>query len=99
MRGARPAATAGRRAVVPCAVDAVWLGTRGGLDGIASAGLPVLADLFAQFTSRGGEVWLCGACTKLRGIGEDVVAAGARIVGVAKVIEEVTAGAKTVAFA
>jgi predicted peroxiredoxin len=93
------AATAGQSTVVLCTIDAVWLGTHGGLDGIAFPGLPVLADLYAQFIGNGGEVWLCGACAKPRGIGEEQVAAGARIVGAAKVVEEIVAGAKTVAFA
>ncbi len=93
------AATAGQRAVVLCTIDAVRLGTQGGSDGVASPGLPALADLYAQFVANGGEVWLCGACTKPRGIGEDQVAEGARIIGAAKVVEEVVAGAKTVAFA
>jgi predicted peroxiredoxin len=93
------AATAGQDAVVLCTIEGVWLGTQGGLDGIAAPGLPVLADLYATFIASGGEVWLCGACTKPRGIGEEQVAAGARIVGAAKVVEEVISGAKTVAFA
>lgn len=93
------AAAAGQDSVVLCTVDAVWLGTEGGLDGIASPGLPELADLYQTFIENGGQVWLCGACTKPRGIGEEVVATGARIVGAAMVVEEVVAGASTVAFA
>jgi len=93
------AATAGQGAVVLCTIDAVWLGTEGGAEGIASPGLPVLADLYREFVANGGQVWLCGACTKPRGIGEESVAPGARIVGAAKVVEEIVAGARTVAFA
>ena len=93
------AATAGQDAVVLCTIDAVWLGTEGGTEGIASAGLPVLADLYGEFVANGGQVWLCGACTKPRDIGEERVAAGAKIVGAAKVVEEVVAGARTSAFA
>ena len=48
---------------------------------------------------NGGQLWLCGACTKPRGITEEQVSKGATIVGAAKVVEEVVAGAKTVAFA
>jgi hypothetical protein len=44
-------------------------------------------------------VWLCGACTKPRGIAEEQVVKGATIVGAAKVVEEIVAGAKAVAFA
>jgi len=93
------AATAGQQAVVLCTIDAVWLGTESGTDGIAKPGLPVLADLYREFVKNGGQVWLCGACTKPRGITEVQLAKGATIVGAAKVVEEVVAGARTIAFA
>ena len=72
------AATAGQDAVVLCTIDAVWLGTEGGTDGIAQQGLPVLSDLYAEFVDNGGQVWLCGACTKPRGITEEQVARARR---------------------
>ena len=96
---ANVAAIAGQEALVLCTIDAVWLGTQDGTNGIASEGLPVLADLYTEFIENGGQVWLCGACTKPRGITEDHVAKGATIVGAAKVVEEIVAGAKAVAFA
>ena len=96
---ANVAATAGQDAVVLCTIDAVWLGTEGGTDGIASPGLPALNDLFGEYVENRGQVWLCGACTKPRGIGEEDLAKGAAIVGAAKVVEEVVAGARTIAFA
>jgi predicted peroxiredoxin len=96
---ANVAAMAGQETIVLCTIDAVWLGTEGGTEGIASDGLPVLKDLYQEFVDNGGRVWLCGACTKPRGITEERVAKGATIVGAAKVVEEVVAGAKTIAFA
>lgn len=93
------AAAAGQEAVVLCTIDAVWLGTEGGADGVAQPGLPVLADLYREFVDNGGQVWVCGACAKPRGITEEHLAKGATIVGAAKVVEEVISGAKTVAFA
>lgn len=95
---ANVAATAGQEAIVLCTVDGVWLGTQGGTDGIEFKGMPVLKDLYQEFIDNGGQVWLCGACTKPRDIGEDQLAKGATIVGAAKVIEEVLAGARTIAF-
>ncbi|HNM78713.1 MAG TPA: DsrE family protein [Tepidiformaceae bacterium] len=92
------AATAGQRAVVLCTIDAAWLGIAEKRASVASPGLPPLASLYDEFVANGGEVWLCGACTKPRGIGEDAIDK-ARIVGAAKVVEEVTLGAKTIAFA
>jgi uncharacterized protein len=92
------AATAGQKAVVLCTIDAVWLGTEGGTDGVAYPGLPVLSDLFGEFVENGGTVGLCGACTKprhRRGAFDE----GRRHRGAAKVVEEVVAGARTIAFA
>jgi uncharacterized protein len=96
---ANVAATAGQEAVVLCTIDAVWLGTQDGTDGVASPGLPALTDLYSEFVETGGEVWLCGACAKPRGITEEQLAKGATIVGAAKVVEEIANGAKNVSFA
>ena len=96
---ANVAASAGQDAVVLCTIEAVRLGTNGGTDGVAYEGIPALADVYAEFIDNGGQVWLCGVCTKPRGITEDDCAKGAVIVGAAKVVEEVVAGAKTIAFA
>jgi uncharacterized protein len=93
------AAAAGQEAIVLCTIEAVRLGTEGGTEGVESPGLPALTALYSEFIGNGGTVWLCGACTKPRGITEDMVAKGTVIVGAAKVVEEIVAGAKTVAFA
>jgi predicted peroxiredoxin len=93
------AATAGQEAVVLCTIEAVRLGTKSGTEGIEAAGLPKLCDLVNQFVGNSGKLWLCGACTKPRGITEEHLADGVSIVGAAKVVEEVVAGARTVAFA
>ena len=92
------AATAGQEAVVLCTIEAVRLGCKGGSDGVEANGLPKLRDL-TEFLANQGKVWLCGACAKPRGITQDHLAEGVTIVGAAKVVVEVVAGAKTVAFA
>jgi uncharacterized protein len=92
------AAAAGQESIVLCTIEAVWLGTKDGTDGITQPGLPALDGLYAEFIDNGGQVWLCGACTKPRGITEEHLAKASTIVGAAKVVEEVIAGAKTVAF-
>jgi uncharacterized protein len=93
------AATAGQEAIVLCTIEAVRLGTKNGTEGVEANGLPKLCDLMTQFVANQGKVWLCGACTKPRGITEDQLSDGVTIVGAAKVVEEVVAGARTVAFA
>ena len=40
-----------------CTIDAVWLGTEGGSDGVAYPGLPVLADLYREFVENGGVLY------------------------------------------
>jgi hypothetical protein len=96
---ANVAAASGTDAVIVCTIDAVWLGTQGGTDGVQKEGMPPLATLWEEFVAAGGEVWLCSACTKPRGITEEQCVKGARIVGAAVVVEELTKGAKAVSFA
>jgi predicted peroxiredoxin len=96
---ANVAATAGQEAIVVCTIEAVWLGTKKGRDGIESMDLPPLSKLYSDFITNGGKVWLCGACTKPRGITEEQLAEGSTIVGAAKIVEEIASGAKAIAFA
>ena len=93
------AATAGQEAIVFCTIEAVWLGTKGGTDGIAAKGLDSLTKIYSDFVGKGGKVWLCGACTKPRGITEEQLVNGAAIVGAAKVVEEIALGARATSFA
>jgi predicted peroxiredoxin len=93
------AATAGQRVAVVCTIEAAWLGTKGYADDIHAEGLPPLAQVFGELVDGGGEVWLCNACTKPRGITEADCVPGASIVGAARVVEEIANGAKAVSFA
>ena len=96
---ANTAAIAGQDAVVILTIDAVWLGTQGGTDGVALEGFPELTPLYSEFVDNGGEVWLCGTCAKPRGITEDQLAKGAKITGAANIVEHLVNGAKAVSFA
>ena len=96
---ANVAAASGQEAVVVCTIEAVWFGTPGGTDGVAAHGLPPLTALYEQFVEAGGQVWLCSACTKPRGIDDSKCAKGASIVGAAVIVEEVVNGAKALSFA
>ena len=96
---ANVAATAGIDATVVCTVEAVWLGTKGGAEKVESKGLPALPALLDEFRQNGGKVWLCGACTKPRGITDEHTAAGVTIVGAATIVEAIANGATPIAFA
>lgn len=86
------AAISGKRAVVVCTIDAVWIGTPGVAETIESEGQPPLADLVRQLVTAGGEMWLCSACTSRRGITDDDTIDGATIVGAARIVEALGAG-------
>lgn len=96
---ANVAATAGLDATIVCTVEAVWLGTKGGADGVVKDGFPALATVMEEYRQNGGKVWLCGACAKPRGITEDKLSPGVTIVGAATIVEAIAKGATPVAFA
>jgi uncharacterized protein len=96
---ANTAAMSGQESAVLCTIEGVWLGTRGGTDGLDLEGFAPLSELVADFVANGGEIWLCGVCTRPREIGEAMLIEGAKIVGAARVIEEVVQGAKTITYA
>ena len=96
---ANVAAASGQKAAVVCTVEAVRLGTPGGTDGVAAPSMPPLDELYREFVAAGGEVWLCSACTKPRGITEDALADGATIVGAAFIVEQIVNGARAISMA
>jgi predicted peroxiredoxin len=92
---ANVAATAAQSAAVLLTIEGVRLATQGYADSIAKDGLPPLGELIGQFVANGGEIWACGACTTPRGIGEDDLIPGARIVNAAFIVEQLAGGAAT----
>jgi predicted peroxiredoxin len=92
---ANVAATADQPAAVLLTIEGVRLATKGYADGIAKEGLPALGELIGQYVTNGGEIWACGACTKPRGITEEDLVPGARIVNAAFIVEQLAAGAAT----
>ena len=96
---ANVAATGGQEAIVLCTVDGVWLGTKGGRDGIEAKGLSPLAKIYSDFIANGGKVWGRGAFTEPRAVTEEQLAEGATVVGAGKIVEEIAAGARAISFA
>jgi len=96
---ANVAAISGKEAYVLLTIDGAWLATTGYADDIHYEGMQALRPLMEEFLDNGGGIWACGACTKPRGITEDDLVKGARIVGAAMVVEEIANGAQAVPFA
>ncbi len=100
VRSDRPEAREGipSRAIVLLTIEGVWLATRGYADDIHKEGFQPLRDIMDSFVSNGGEIWACGACTKPRGITEEHLIPGAKIVTAATVVEAMARGAATLGF-
>ena len=92
------AASADQRAIVLLTIEGVWLATKGYADDIRKEGFQPLREIMDSFLTNGGEIWACGACTKPRGITEEQLIPGAKIVTAAMVVEAMVKGAATLGF-
>jgi len=92
------AASADQPAIVLLTIEGVWVATKGYADGIHKEGFPPLKEIVESFVANGGQIWACGACTKPRGITNEHLIAGARIVTAAMVVEAMANGASTLGF-
>jgi uncharacterized protein len=92
------AVTADQEAVVLLTIDGVWLATRGYADPIHYEGFQPLAEVMQSFVANGGHIWACGACAKPRGITEQDMVEGARIVTAANAVEYLASGAASLDF-
>jgi predicted peroxiredoxin len=89
---ANVAASADQEAIVLLTIEGVWLATKGYAEGVHHEGMQPLSEVLASLLASGGKVWACGACTKPRGITEDDLIDGARIVSAADVVAELADG-------
>ena len=89
---ANVAASADQEAIVLLTIEGVWLATKGYADGIHHEGMPPLREVIASLLEGGGQIWACGACTKPRGITDEHLINGARIISAADVVAELASG-------
>jgi uncharacterized protein len=89
---ANVAASADQEAIVLLTIDGVWLATKGYADDIHHEGMPPLREVLASLLANGGEIWACGACTKPRGITEEHLIEGARIISAVDFVAELASG-------
>ena len=84
--------------VVFLSTEGVRLAVQGYADHIHEEGFAPLKDLMANFAAAGGTIYVCSPCFKKRGLDENKLVAGAKIVGGAKLVEFLAGGAPCVSF-
>jgi uncharacterized protein len=89
---ANVAASADQEAIVLLTIEGVWLATKGYADDIHHEGMQPLREVIAALLADGGQIWACGACTKPRGITDEHLIDGARIISAADVVAELAGG-------
>jgi predicted peroxiredoxin len=92
------AASADQEAVVLLTIEGVWNVTRGYADDICKEGFQPLREVMQSFVTNGGQIWVCGACAKPRGITDADLVEGARIVTAANAVEYLVSGAASLSF-
>lgn len=92
------AATADQEAIIFLTVEGVRLATKGYADCIQKEGFQPLKDIIQSFVANGGTIWACGACTNPRGITQEDMIEGAKIVTAANLVEVLAGGAATLSF-
>jgi uncharacterized protein len=90
---ANVAASADQEAIVLLTIEGVWLATKGYADDVHHEGMQPLSEVLESLLASGGQVWACGACTKPRGITEEHLIDGARIISAADLVAEMVDGA------
>ena len=89
---ANVAASADQEAIVLLTIEGVWLATKGYADDVHHEGMPPLREVLDFLVASGGQIWACGACTKPRGITDDDMIDGARIISAADFVAEMVGG-------
>jgi uncharacterized protein len=89
---ANVAASADQEAIVLLTIEGVWLATKGYAEEIHHPGMPPLREVMDSLLAAGGEIWACGACTKPRGITDEDLIDGARIISAVDFVAELASG-------
>jgi predicted peroxiredoxin len=95
---ANAAAASEQETVVFLSVEAVRLSQQGYADDVHEEGFAKLGELMANFVKAGGKIWVCSPCFKRRKLDEAKLVPGATIVGGAKLVEFLSAGAPCVSY-
>jgi predicted peroxiredoxin len=95
---ANAAVASEKETLVFLSIEGVRLSQKGFADDIREEGFAPLKELMDNFVKAGGKIWVCSPCFKKRGLNEANLVAGATIVGGAKLVEFLSAGAPSISY-
>lgn len=95
---ANAAVASEQETVVFLSTEAVRLCQQGYADDVHEDSFAPLKDLMANFVKAGGKIWVCSPCFKRRKLDETKLIPGATIVGGAKLVEFLSAGAPCISY-
>jgi len=95
---ANAAAASDKEALVFLSIEGVRLASKGYADDIKEEGFAPLKELMDNFVKAGGKIYVCSPCFKKRKLDENALVPGATIVGGAKLVEFLGAGAPAVSY-
>ena len=78
--------------------EGVRLAVGGYADDIHEDGFAPLKELMTNFAEAGGAIYVCSPCFKKRGLDENNLVPGAKIVGGAKLVEFLAGGTPSVSY-
>lgn len=89
---------AGKQALLWLTKDGVTVATAGALDKITVPGAPEVTELHAEYVERGGKLYACPVCVKVRGLEDADWVTGAAVKGAPAVYEFTDGGALTFTY-
>ncbi|MBN9442285.1 DsrE family protein [Bosea sp. (in: a-proteobacteria)] len=95
---ANAAVASDKETVVFLSIEGTRLSQRGYADDVHEEGFAPLQELMTNFAAAGGTIYVCSPCFKKRGLDEENLVSGAKIVGGAKLVEFMGEGIPSISY-
>ena len=95
---ANAAVASGQETLVFLSSEGVRLAVKGYTDGLQEPGFAPLKDLMDAYAKAGGTIFVCSPCVKKRALDAQPLVDGATVVGGAKLVEFLAAGAACISY-
>jgi predicted peroxiredoxin len=95
---ANAAVASAQETLVFLSTEGVRIAVKGCAEEINEPGFAPLKDLLANFVKAGGRIFVCSPCFKKRNLDEKALVEGATVVGGAKLVEFLAAGAPCITY-